>query len=287
MENNILFFFGLFFAWCGIFGFRLLLLSLACSFLNRVSPLPSILLPPICRPAGRRHSTSSSHTRPRTGRRPPCYRPTTPPTHLAPACFPPRSFLPTRTERVQIAGTAPFTRTILLRNGSQKTSGCFREYAISLQLLVRPPPGIFLPFHLAFNQTLDALPSHILTPFNGPVPPSNLLDKIARGVAEAKGPANWPHSQRATRAKIVELAQRRARDSTPIVGIAEESCEEEEPREVLRPSSRINRRRPLYRQSSMDFIPDVELTKKDNIKDNQSINRSVGRWSFSPLQLLD
>ena len=35
------------------------------------------------------------------------------------------------------------------------------------------PPGIFLlvlSFHLVFNQTLDALPSHILMPFNGPVP---------------------------------------------------------------------------------------------------------------------
>jgi transcription factor SPN1 len=133
----------------------------------------------------------------------------------------------------------------------------------------------FLPFYLASKQTLDALPSHLLTPFNGPVPPSNLLDKIARGVAEAKGPADWPHSQRATRAKIVELAQHRTRDNTPIAGIAEESGEEDEPREILRPSSRINRRRALYRQSSMDFIPDDEANKKDNIKDNQSINRSV------------
>ena len=144
---------------------------------------------------------------------------------------------------------------------------------------MRNPPFECPPFprFLALKQTLDALPSHLLTPFNGPVPPSNLLDKIARGVAEAKGPAGWPHSQRATRAKIVELARRRARESTPITGIAEESCEDEEPREILRPSSHVNRRRTLYRQSSMDFIPNVELNKKDNIKDNQSINRSVGR----------
>ena len=130
------------------------------------------------------------------------------------------------------------------------------------------------PVFLALKQTLDALPSHLLTPFNGPVPPSNLLDKIARGVADAKGPADWPHSQRATRAKIVELARYRARDSTPIAGIAEESCEDEEPREVLRPSSRVNRKRTLQRQSSMDFIPNIELNKRDNIKDNQTINRS-------------
>ena len=61
-------------------------------------------------------------------------------------------------------------------------------------------------------QTLDALPSHLLTPFIGSIPPSNLLDKIARGVAEAKG-TDWPHSMRATRAKIVELARMRARNS--------------------------------------------------------------------------
>ena len=139
------------------------------------------------------------------------------------------------------------------------------------------------PVFLALEQTLDALPSHLLTPFNGPVPPSNLLDKIARGVAEAKGPADWPHSQRATRAKIVELARHRARESTPIAGIAEESCEDEEPREVLKPSSRVNRRRTLYRQSSMDFIPNVEANKKDNIKDNQSISRSVERRLFLPV----
>lgn len=132
------------------------------------------------------------------------------------------------------------------------------------------------PLYLAFKQTLDALPSHLLTPFNGPVPPSNLLDKIARGVAEAKGPAAWPHSQRATRAKIVELAHHRTRENTPIAGIAEEPGEGEEPREILKPSSRINRRKAMQRQSSMDFIPDEELGKKDNIRDNQTINRSVG-----------
>ena len=141
------------------------------------------------------------------------------------------------------------------------------------QCLTFPPP------FLALKQTLDALPSHLLTPFNGSVPPSNLLDKIARGAREAKGPADWPHSLRATRAKIVELFRRRARDSTPIAGIAEESCEDEEPREVLRPSSPVSRR-TMQRQSSMGFIPNIELNKRVNIWNNQSINRSVGRRFF-------
>lgn len=112
-----------------------------------------------------------------------------------------------------------------------------------------------------FKQTLDALPSHLLTPFNGLVPPSNPLDKIACGVTKAEGPVDWPHSQHATSAKIVELCWRRVRDSTPIVGIAEESGKDEEPQEILKLSSHINQRRALYRQSGMDFIPEPESGK--------------------------
>lgn len=111
------------------------------------------------------------------------------------------------------------------------------------------------------------MPAHLLTPFNGPVPPSNLLDKLARGVAHAKGPAEWPHSLRATRAKIVELARVRAKESV-YVEIVEEDFDDA-PRDILRPSDRTNRKRPLYRQSSMDFI----LEGDGNIQENQSINR--------------
>ena len=49
---------------------------------------------------------------------------------------------------------------------------------------------ISLPSFLVLKQTLDVLPFHLLEPFNGPVRPSNLLDKILRGVAEAKGPTD-------------------------------------------------------------------------------------------------
>ncbi|KAK0450260.1 hypothetical protein EV421DRAFT_1991212 [Armillaria borealis] len=64
---------------------------------------------------------------------------------------------------------------------------------------------------LLLSRTLDALPSHLVTPFNGPIPPSNLLDKIARGVAQAKGPNDWPFSLRATRVKLIEIARSRAK----------------------------------------------------------------------------
>ncbi|KAG2341700.1 hypothetical protein BDR05DRAFT_949529 [Suillus weaverae] len=44
------------------------------------------------------------------------------------------------------------------------------------------------------GRTLDALPSHLIMPFNGSIPPPNLLDKIACGITAAKGSNDWPHS---------------------------------------------------------------------------------------------
>lgn len=109
-----------------------------------------------------------------------------------------------------------------------------------------------------FFQTLDALPANVLTPFIGPVPPSNLLDKIARGVAQAKGPSEWPYSLRATRAKLVELCRARAKEVSAEQKrhntIEEEDMDQdlEQFREVLKRTTNI--RRPLYRQNSMDFM---------------------------------
>ena len=110
------------------------------------------------------------------------------------------------------------------------------------------------------------MPSHLLTPFNGPVPPSNLLDKIARGVADAKG-NDWQHSTRATRAKIVELARVRAKDSREGSGsdtIAEEDSTDDAP---LQQTTNIGLKRPLYRQSSMDFMqpPKLDLSSNANL----------------------
>ncbi|KAI0078747.1 hypothetical protein K474DRAFT_1706147 [Panus rudis PR-1116 ss-1] len=122
---------------------------------------------------------------------------------------------------------------------------------------------------MLLSRTLDALPSHLLTPFNGPVPPSNLLDKIARRVAEAKGPIDWQHSLRATRAKIVELARIRAKetsDSDATDTIAEEDSSQGVP---LQQTTNTGPKRPLYRQSSMDFMQ----TPKIDINDNSSLRR--------------
>ena len=113
------------------------------------------------------------------------------------------------------------------------------------------------------HQTLDALPAHVLTPFIGPVPPSNLLDKIASGVAQAKGPNEWPYSLRATRSKLVELCRARAKEVAAEQKrrniIEEEDMDQglEQSREVLQHTTNI--KRPLYRQSSMDFMQSAKL----------------------------
>ncbi|TDL25709.1 hypothetical protein BD410DRAFT_837182 [Rickenella mellea] len=112
------------------------------------------------------------------------------------------------------------------------------------------------------TKTLDTLPSHILTPFHGPIPPSNLLDKIARSIAYARGPLEWPHSVRGTRAKLLELARARAKESdSPQNSHAFDIPEEE----VLQQTTNIPQKQRLYRQSSMDFLQSEKLKHEDTI----------------------
>ncbi|KAL0573219.1 hypothetical protein V5O48_008739 [Marasmius crinis-equi] len=130
---------------------------------------------------------------------------------------------------------------------------------------------------LLLSRTLDALPAH-LTPFHGPIPPSNLLDKIARGVSSAKGPNEWPHSLRATRVKLIEISRQRAKDdhstrhSKPVMDENDEigyfTPESDASLGFSRKNS-IGVRRPLYRQSSMDFMN----TDDRKLTNNESINR--------------
>ncbi|KIK16130.1 hypothetical protein PISMIDRAFT_25165, partial [Pisolithus microcarpus 441] len=131
------------------------------------------------------------------------------------------------------------------------------------------------------SRTLDALPAHLITPFNGPVPPSNLLDKIARGISAAKGPNDWPHTIRATRIKLLELARVKAHEEryasiheqvddttrSSSVNKSEKRSRTPDPSEVLqqRTNTPLGVRRPLYRQSSMDFMSPVGLDKHESI----------------------
>ncbi|KAI5983355.1 hypothetical protein EDD15DRAFT_2316093 [Pisolithus albus] len=131
------------------------------------------------------------------------------------------------------------------------------------------------------SRTLDALPAHLITPFNGPVPPSNLLDKVARGISAAKGPNDWPHTIRATRIKLLELARVKAREEryaniheevddmtcSTSANKSEKPSRTPDPLEVLqqRTNTPLGVRRPLYRQSSMDFMSPVGLDKHESI----------------------
>lgn len=156
-------------------------------------------------------------------------------------------------------------------NGSPNTSFSSRGYY--------PPVLFHAPHTLTISlyppQTLDALPAHVLTPFIGPVPPSNLLDKIARGVAQAKGASSWPYSLRATRAKLVELCRARAKEVSAEQKrrntIEEEDMDQdlEQFREVLKRTTNI--RRPLYRQNSMDFMQSA----KSELRGTDAFSRCV------------
>ncbi|KAF7336728.1 hypothetical protein MVEN_02107800 [Mycena venus] len=125
---------------------------------------------------------------------------------------------------------------------------------------------------LLLRRTLDALPPHLMTPFNGPIPPSNLLDKIARGCNSGKG-----------RGLASFSACDSQEDSKPRKTIPEESamdCSESyfAESDVLQQTTNIGigkiglgiglgPRRPLYRQSSMDFLDTSDP------QDNDTINR--------------
>jgi len=119
------------------------------------------------------------------------------------------------------------------------------------------------------SRTLDALPAHLVTPFNGPIPPSNLLDKIARGVSQAKGPVDWPHSIRATRVKLIELSRARAKEEqAAIAGIYSDMETDEFGNYNCYPEAdgkRIGVKRPIYKQSSMDFINAADLKDNENV----------------------
>lgn len=110
-----------------------------------------------------------------------------------------------------------------------------------------------------------------MTPFAGPVPPSNLLNKLAQGVTKAKNSVEWPHSLRATRAKIIELARHRAKENNQ-VGSGSDTIVEEESDGTdvpLQQTTNIGPKRPLYKPSSTDF----NQPPKFDIKDNPNLTR--------------
>jgi transcription factor SPN1 len=85
------------------------------------------------------------------------------------------------------------------------------------------------------------------------------LDKIARGVSDAKGPIDWPHSIRATRVKLIELSRVRAKEQ------AQQAVAQESDDDPFYTGQNYALHRPLYRQSSMDFLKSADLKENDGI----------------------
>ncbi|KAG6851121.1 hypothetical protein H0H93_001001 [Arthromyces matolae] len=135
-------------------------------------------------------------------------------------------------------------------------------------------------------RTLDALPPQLVTPFNGPIPPSNLLDKIARGVAQAKGPIEWPHSLRATRVKLIELSRARAKEEKNQQTNRCSDVDMENSNDSRFPDltgKSTHKKRPLYKQSSMDFMSNADLKNDEIIADPmQQHERRISKSGFHP-----
>ncbi|CAE6478229.1 hypothetical protein AG1IA_05273 [Rhizoctonia solani AG-1 IA] len=131
------------------------------------------------------------------------------------------------------------------------------------------------------SRTLDNIPSHLMTPYVGVVPPPNVLDKLARDIALSRNALEWPHSVRATRVKLHELCRRKTvkkaidRRAPPA---------EPTPRNTVEVvSESAPPRRPLYRQSSMDFLPVKEVTSVTRLSSRlQRPDRTVPHASFHP-----
>ncbi|KAG6862533.1 hypothetical protein C0995_000081 [Termitomyces sp. Mi166 len=161
-----------------------------------------------------------------------------------------------------------FQLSVLLRRGYKKAlSDLFMIFVISdgSSMLYSESASIRSD-RIALGTTLDALPPQLVTPFNGPIPPSNLLDKIARGVAQAKGPVDWPHSLRATRVKLIELSRARAKEENPSRPGGFSDVDVDDPRYPDATPKIPRKRRPLYKRSSMDFMSNAELGEHQGIE---------------------
>jgi hypothetical protein len=107
---------------------------------------------------------------------------------------------------------------------------------------------------------LDSIPSHLLTPFNGPIPPSNVLDQLARSIFRRSSP-HWAHSIRSTRAKLLEIAKLRAlpnASSSPVNLLRKRKSHTQENSGTdteMDSEENDDGHKPLYRKNSMDFIP--------------------------------
>jgi hypothetical protein len=85
-------------------------------------------------------------------------------------------------------------------------------------------------------------------------------------VVQAKGSVEWPHSVRATRVKLLEIARAQAKEA--VESARSEGLSDNGHSRVLQTSTNLTpaSRKPLYRQSSMDFMKASNLDVKNSDK---------------------
>ncbi|KAG9001663.1 hypothetical protein FRB90_011575, partial [Tulasnella sp. 427] len=134
-------------------------------------------------------------------------------------------------------------------------------------------------------KTLESLPSHLFTPFVGSVPPQNVLQKLALGIKDTKGPIDWPHSVKSTRQMLHKLASKLALPPS-FADAAEKAAKElgaTPPADstIAPPKRKRPSRAPMYRKNSMDELlpstPEVEGKPARSTKENAHIIRASTR----------
>ncbi|KIO34722.1 hypothetical protein M407DRAFT_210099 [Tulasnella calospora MUT 4182] len=134
-------------------------------------------------------------------------------------------------------------------------------------------------------KTLEGLPSHLFTPYVGSVPPQNILQKLALGIKDVRGPTDWPHSVRSTRQMLYKLASKLAVPPS-LADAAEEAANElgnTPPADATNTPPKRARasRMPMYRKNSMDELlpstPEVAGKPTRSTKENSHIARASTR----------
>lgn len=134
-------------------------------------------------------------------------------------------------------------------------------------------------------KTLESLPSHLFTPYVGSVPPQNILQKLALGIKDARGPIDWPHSVKSTRQMLYKLASKLSVPPS-LADAAEKAANElgnNPPADATNTPPKRDRasRVPMYRKNSMDELlpstPEVDGKPVRSTKENAHIIRASTR----------
>ncbi|KAF8339693.1 uncharacterized protein EI90DRAFT_3012662 [Cantharellus anzutake] len=131
--------------------------------------------------------------------------------------------------------------------------------------------------------TLEDTPSNLASPYTGTIPPSNLLDRMGRSILDTLSPNEWPHSLRATRLKLLQVAKQLAKPASPSVVVNPAPTS---PRTPQRGSS-VAARAPLSGKDGMDYLPVVEelpLTPPSKNLSTKRSQRVIAHAPFHPYE---